>query len=47
MALTLKESNRITQGAMTKAEELTIKINVAVCDAGGRLISFQRMALSR
>jgi uncharacterized protein GlcG (DUF336 family) len=28
---------------MAKAEELNIKINVAVCDAGGRLIAFQRM----
>ncbi len=43
MVLTLEEANRIAQGAMAKAEELNIKINVAVCDAGGRLMAFQRM----
>ena len=43
MALTLAEANRIVQGAIAHAEELGIKINVAVCDAGGRLIAFNRM----
>ncbi len=43
MTLTLEEANRIAQGALAKAAELNIKINVAVCDAGGRLIAFQRM----
>ncbi len=43
MTLTLEEANRIAQGAMAKAEELDIKINVSVCDPGGRLIVFQRM----
>jgi uncharacterized protein GlcG (DUF336 family) len=43
MALTLAEANRIVQGAVTKAEELHIKISVAVCDAGGRLVAFNRM----
>ena len=43
MALTLEEANRIAQGALAKAAALNIKINVAVCDAGGRLIVFQRM----
>jgi glc operon protein GlcG len=43
MALTLEEANRITQGAIAKAEALNIGINVAVCDAGGRLVAFQRM----
>jgi glc operon protein GlcG len=43
MVLTLDEANRITQGVMAKAEELNIKISVAVCDTGGRLIAFQRM----
>jgi glc operon protein GlcG len=43
LVLTLEEANRIAQGAMAKAEELDIKINVAVCDSGGRLIAFQRM----
>ncbi len=43
MALNLEEANRIAQGAIAKARELDIRINVAVCDAGGRLIAFQRM----
>ncbi|ETX04770.1 GlcG/HbpS family heme-binding protein [Candidatus Entotheonella palauensis] len=43
MALTLEEANRIAQGALAKAQALNIKINVAVCDTGGRLIVFQRM----
>ena len=43
MALTLAEANRIVEGAITHAQELNIKINVAVCDAGGRLIAFNRM----
>jgi glc operon protein GlcG len=28
---------------LAKARELDIKISVAVCDAGGRLLAFQRM----
>jgi len=43
MALTLVEANRIVQGAIDKARELGIKISVAVCDAGGRLVAFSRM----
>jgi uncharacterized protein GlcG (DUF336 family) len=43
MALTLAEANRIVQGAIAKAQELNIKISVAVCDVGGRLIAFNRM----
>ena len=43
MALTLAEATRIIQGAIAKAEELNIRINVAVCDAGGRLQAFNRM----
>lgn len=43
MALTLEEANRIVEGAVAKAKELNIKISVAVCDAGGRLIAFNRM----
>ncbi len=43
MALTLEEANRIIEGAIAKAKELNIKISVAVCDAGGRLIAFNRM----
>ena len=43
MNVTLEEANRIAAGAITKAEEIGIKINVAVCDGGGRLVAFQRM----
>ncbi|PKB79902.1 MAG: hypothetical protein BZY88_10970 [SAR202 cluster bacterium Io17-Chloro-G9] len=43
MALTLSEANRIVEGAIAHAQELNIKINVAVCDAGGRLMAFNRM----
>ena len=43
MALTLEEANCIAQGATAKAVDLGIKINVAICDSGGRLLAFQRM----
>ena len=43
MPLTLMEANRVIAGAIAKATELDIKISVAVCDAGGRLVAFQRM----
>jgi glc operon protein GlcG len=43
MALTLEEANRITEAAIAKAKDLNIRISVAVCDAGGRLVAFQRM----
>ena len=43
MALTLEEASRIIRGAITKAQELNIRISAAVCDNGGRLIALQRM----
>ena len=43
MAITLDEANTIVAGAIAKANELNIRINVAVCDAGGRLLAFNRM----
>ncbi len=43
MPVTLAEANRILEGAIAHAQELNIKVNVAVCDAGGRLIAFNRM----
>ena len=43
MGLTLEEANRTLRGALAKAQELNIKISAAVCDAGGRLVAFQRM----
>ncbi len=43
MALTLAEANQVIQSAIAKAKEMNIRISVAVCDAGGRLIAFNRM----
>jgi glc operon protein GlcG len=43
MALSLEEANRVIQGALAKARELNVRISVAICDPGGRLIAFQRM----
>src|SRR3954463_3111619 len=43
MSLTLEEANRMLEGALHQAQELNIKISAAVCDAGGRLVAFQRM----
>ena len=43
MALTLAEANQVVQAAVDKAREMNIKISVAVCDAGGRLMAFNRM----
>ena len=43
MALTLADANQIVQGALDKAKEMNIRISVAVCDAGGRLVAFSRM----
>ena len=43
MALTLAEANRAVEGAIAAATEMGIRINVAVVDAGGRLLAFNRM----
>ena len=43
MPISLAEANRILEGAIAHAQELNIKVNVAVCDAGGRLVAFNRM----
>ena len=43
MTLTLAEANRVIAGAIDKAHEIGARMNIAVCDAGGRLIAFQRM----
>jgi uncharacterized protein GlcG (DUF336 family) len=43
MPLTLSEANQVVQAAIAKAQELNIRISVAVCDAGGRLLAFNRM----
>jgi uncharacterized protein GlcG (DUF336 family) len=43
MALTLSEANQVVHAAIAKAQEMNIRISVAVCDAGGRLVAFNRM----
>jgi uncharacterized protein GlcG (DUF336 family) len=43
VALTLDEAKQVLEGAIAHAEELNIKVSVAVCDAGGRLVAFSRM----
>ena len=43
MAISMAEANRMLGGAIAHARSLNIKVNVAVCDAGGRLIAFNRM----
>ena len=43
MSLSLAEANRAMQATLAKAHNLHINISVAVCDADGRLIAFQRM----
>jgi glc operon protein GlcG len=46
MSLSLAEANRVIEGALAKAAELNVKVTVAVCDSGGRLLAFQRMDAS-
>lgn len=41
--LTLADANRVIAGAVEKATAIGARMNIAVCDAGGRLIAFQRM----
>jgi glc operon protein GlcG len=43
MGLTLAEANKVIAGAIAKADEIGCKMNIAVCDGGGRLLAFQRM----
>jgi glc operon protein GlcG len=43
MALTLAEANQMVQAAIAKADELNVKVSIAVCDAGGSLLAFNRM----
>ena len=44
MALTLSDANRMVQAAIAEAERINIKLSVSVCDAGGHLLAFNRMA---
>jgi uncharacterized protein GlcG (DUF336 family) len=43
VSITLEEANRAIAAALAKARALGIRISAAVCDAGGRLVAFQRM----
>ena len=43
MALTLQEANRMVQAGIFKAMELNVNMSIAVCDAGGNLLAFNRM----
>lgn len=43
MALTLQEANRMVQAGIAKAVELNVNMSIAVCDAGGNLLAFNRM----
>jgi len=43
MSLNLEEADRMVRAAITKAKQLNIKLSVAVCDAGGHLMAFNRM----
>jgi glc operon protein GlcG len=43
MSLSLEDANRVIQGALEKAREMNVRVSVAVCDAGGRLVAFQRV----
>ncbi len=43
MAITLVEANRMVQAATAKADELGVKVSIAVCDPGGNLVAFNRM----
>ena len=43
MALTLVDAQRMIQAAIAQANEIQVKLSVAVCDAGGTLLAFSRM----
>ena len=43
MGLSLVDANRVIEGALAKARELGVKVSVAICDTGGRLVAFQRL----
>jgi glc operon protein GlcG len=43
MSLTLAEANQVVAAALEAAKQMNIKVCVAVCDAGGRLVAFNRM----
>ena len=43
MALTLTDANKMVMAAIAKANELQVKLSIAVSDTGGHLITLSRM----
>jgi uncharacterized protein GlcG (DUF336 family) len=43
MALTLDDANRMVTAAIAKAREMNIGMSIAVVDAGGHLLAFNRI----
>ena len=43
MGLSLADANRIVGASIEEAERMGVKLSVAVVDAGGQLVAFQRM----
>jgi len=43
MALTLSDAHRLIHAALAKANDIQVKLSVAVCDPGGTLMAFSRM----
>ena len=43
MALSLADANRIIGASIAEAERIGVKLSVAVVDAGGQMLAFQRM----
>lgn len=43
MTLTMAEALLVTEGAIEAAKKQGIKVSVAITDAGGRLVTFERM----
>lgn len=44
MSLSLEDANRMIAAAKAKADEIGVSLSIAVCDGGGTLLAFNRMA---
>ena len=44
--LSLAEANQAIAAALARAQNMKMKIAVCVCDEEGRIVAFQRMAVS-
>ena len=44
MSLSLDDANRMIAAAKAKADEIGVSLSIAVCDGGGTLLAFNRMA---